>query len=152
MGFECRRAKAAAAARGETRLPPPKVNCTYDWSSLGEADPESKGFFSRFRLKPLLEKKNSGRPILRSELATMGILGTGRGIFLLREMRGLLVIFGSCEWKLSKVQVSSVQLQPTALGVMQDGPCRHAVEAADHAHAHASVDSRARVRCELEGS
>lgn len=71
----CRRAKAAAAAKSEARTPPPRVNCTYDWPSYSEeeAPVESGGFLSRFKLRPFLEKKNSGRPVMRSELATIGI-------------------------------------------------------------------------------
>ena len=34
---------------------------------------ENKGFLSRFKLRPFLEKKDSGRPFLRSELASVGI-------------------------------------------------------------------------------
>ena len=75
-----RRAKAAAAARGEPRTPPPKVNCTYDWAGDLEAEQAKKGFFSRFgigNIKPFLEKKNSGRPIQRHELSAIAISGTG---------------------------------------------------------------------------
>ena len=74
-----RRAKAAAAAKAEPRTPPPKVNCTYDWPSYTETElpAESKGFLSRFKLRPFLEKKDSGRPILRSELAAKGISNSG---------------------------------------------------------------------------
>ena len=75
-----RRAKAAAAAKAEPRTPPPKVNCTYDWPSYSEAEApvESKGFLSRFKLRPFLEKKDSGRPFLRSELASVGISNSSK--------------------------------------------------------------------------
>lgn len=76
----CRRAKAAAAAKAEPRTPPPKVNCTYDWPSYSETETpvESKGFLSRFKLRPFLEKKDSGRPFLRSELASVGISNSSK--------------------------------------------------------------------------
>ena len=76
----CRRAKAAAAARGEPRTPPPKVNCTYDWAGDVEAEEAKKGFLSRFgigNIKPFLEKKNSGRPVQRHELSAIAISGAG---------------------------------------------------------------------------
>lgn len=76
MYLSHRRAKAAAAARGEPRTPPPRVNCTYDWSGDGDAEVAKKSFFSGFRIRPFLEKKNSGRPIQRNELAAIGISNT----------------------------------------------------------------------------
>jgi len=79
MYLSHRRAKAAAAARGEPRTPPPRVNCTYDWAGEDDAEQAKKGFFSRFRIpamKPFLEKKNSGRPIQRHELSAIGISNT----------------------------------------------------------------------------
>jgi len=81
QSFNDRRAKAAAAARGEPRTPPPRVNCTYDWAGEDDAEQAKKGFFSRFRIpamKPFLEKKNSGRPIQRHELSAIGISNTSR--------------------------------------------------------------------------
>lgn len=83
MLIHCRRAKAAAAAKSEPRTPPPQVNCTYDWPSYSEVEAPVErqgGFLSRFKLRPFLEKKNSGKPVLRSELATIGISNSSESL------------------------------------------------------------------------